>query len=272
MKKYILSILSLLFLNTTYSQVLYDDNFDNYTLGNLGTDTNGVTPGQGGWFILSHYSKNNNLFSVRNDLPQGNKVLVLSCPPSNYEVLAIEKRSLNTLIDQRKSGNDVLKFEIDFFTGHSGFDHSNVIMLSSSLNNSITDHDKSTILATLRFIQGGIECWVHNQSGTGHYRPLNHSYSPYVKVDLPYNTWIKFIIYLDYPNKKIYYETPYLGTVVAFDFLVNRKNGDSIEDNKPNLLQIRNDGQDIINSYMYNKYDNIKITALNAVPPHILSV
>lgn len=45
---------------TVYAQVLYDDDFENYTLGNLGTDPDGIIPGQGGWFTIginakSHY-------------------------------------------------------------------------------------------------------------------------------------------------------------------------------------------------------------------------
>src|SRR5690606_41817851 len=82
MKKYILSILSLLFLNTTYSQLVYDDNFDNYTLGNLGTDYTGVIPGQGGWLTeIVHYmgTKHNGYSTITTETGRG-KVLTISSP------------------------------------------------------------------------------------------------------------------------------------------------------------------------------------------------
>ena len=48
MKKKILFILPLLFANAIYSQVLYNETFDTFTVGNLGTDTTGGYPGKAG--------------------------------------------------------------------------------------------------------------------------------------------------------------------------------------------------------------------------------
>src|SRR5690606_16420121 len=119
MKKYILSILSLLFLNTINSQVLYDETFDNYTLGNLGTDDTGVLPGQGGWYTLgahSHQNHTNNNYRIVNELNKG-KVLEISCPPTQGAVF-IAFKSLSYNINQRTSGNNVIKFQIDFYPGY----------------------------------------------------------------------------------------------------------------------------------------------------------
>ena len=51
MKKYIFFLISLLFLNTVYSQVLYDETFDNLTLGDLTTDPIGAASGQDDWYV-----------------------------------------------------------------------------------------------------------------------------------------------------------------------------------------------------------------------------
>src|SRR5690554_2760702 len=94
----------------------------------------------------------------------------------------------------------------------------------------------------------------------------NHSY-------LPFNTWVTFIVYLDYTNKKIYFETPYFGTVVAGDFLSQSSSTNLIEDFKPSAISV---GISTRNSTSTNqilsKYDNIKITALNAVPPEVIAL
>lgn len=50
MFKKLLLVLTVLFtVQLTSAQILLNDNFDNYTLGNLGTDVTGVVPGQGNW-------------------------------------------------------------------------------------------------------------------------------------------------------------------------------------------------------------------------------
>jgi hypothetical protein len=40
------------------AQVLYTENFDNLTVGDLSTDPTGNTPGQGGWYTIAADSGN----------------------------------------------------------------------------------------------------------------------------------------------------------------------------------------------------------------------
>lgn len=51
---------------------------------------------------------------------------------------------------------------------------------------------------------------------------------------LPPNTWVAFIAYLDYINKKIYFETPYFNKVAVGDFLSQSTSTNLIEDRKFN--------------------------------------
>src|SRR5690606_7332110 len=90
---------------------------------------------------------------------------------------------------------------------------------------------------------------------------------------LPYKTWITYIIYLDYKNRNIYYEIPYINAVGSGDhFLYNINSSNLIEDYNSLKIDIKFDGREEGRTTpLTNKYDNIKITALNAVPPHILS-
>jgi len=77
---------------------------------------------------------------------------------------------------------------------------------------------------------------------------------------------------LDYDNKKVYFETPYFNTVAVGDFLSQSTSTNLIEDFKPTSFFYSFSAPAQVDQPMIKKLDNIKITALNAVPPHILSV
>src|SRR5690606_18673911 len=79
--------------------------------------------------------------------------------------------------------------------------------------------------------------------------------------------------YLDYNNDKIYGEIPYANTIgVGDQFLANSNSTNLFEDFKPTEISmffgVSDKGRNVP---LTNKYDNIKITALKEVPPHILS-
>src|SRR5690606_33546335 len=117
MKANILLILTVLFtVQLTSAQVLLDDNFDNYTLGNLGTDITGVIPGQGGWLTKvtpTYLPILGSTTTITNEVSKGK---VLTFTTQQYETITAEK-DLSTFIYQRTTGNNVIKFEIDYYTG-----------------------------------------------------------------------------------------------------------------------------------------------------------
>src|SRR5690606_476852 len=90
-------------------------------------------------------------------------------------------------------------------------------------------------------------------------------------LKLPYDTWVTHTLYLDYNNRKIYFETPYNTSVFVGDFLTRSNSTNLLEDFKPSEFFIWFNAPGLSSIPLTNKYDNIKITALNAVPPHILS-
>ncbi len=269
MKKYILSILSLLFLNTVYSQVLYDENFDNYTLGNLGTDPNGVIPGQGNWLTIggTTISKDNNLFNITNEPGRGKVLTIFSASPplQNSMFLTATKTNLDSLIDHRTPGNNVIKFEIDYYMeGKQQYKGAHAWILLTHNFNSVP-----LVRWLLMADDGNVTAYYHNGKQQEGIKVSNNPQGSF----LPFNTWVKFIVYLDYTNKKVYFETPYFNAVTVGDFLSQSTSTDLMQDYKPSELSLFiNTHSANITSQMVNKYDNIKITALNAVPPHILSV
>src|SRR5690606_26994724 len=116
MKKCLLILISVLCFNSTYSQVLYTENFDNLSIGNLGTDPSGAIPGQGGWYTVSQNTQANSFFTIVNETGRG-KVLDMTTGVTDNEALAAIKKISHTTIANRLPGNDVFMLEIDYYTG-----------------------------------------------------------------------------------------------------------------------------------------------------------
>lgn len=82
MKTNIFFILTVLFATQlTSAQVLYSENFNNLTLGNVGTDDTGTVAGQGGWYTKSNTNSapyvGNNDFKIIAEPGRGNILEVI---------------------------------------------------------------------------------------------------------------------------------------------------------------------------------------------------
>ena len=268
MKKYLLVLITVLGFKCIYSQVLYTETFNSYTTGNLGTDYTGIAPGKGGW-LTECFSVgtqcHNNLFNITGEANKGN-VLTLSAGTINPTDIGLvaKKIGLQTLINQRTAGNNVIKFEIDYYTGtqlHGNVTYAQQIVLSYDVNNNVRSFNNR--LADFLFFSRGGRLDVASKDSNG--TSLNGSI-------LPFNTWVTFIVYLDYNNKKAYFEVPYLNKIAVADFLKNSTSTNLIDDFKPTALGLIYTAQNQTPSAdMVNKYDNIKITALKSVPAYVLS-
>src|SRR5690606_25737759 len=260
MKNILIITIALLIAPLINAQVLYNETFNNFTLGNLGTDYTGTVPGQGGWYTESF---NSNSPAAITQEPNKGKVLTLSALNT---AVRVKKTDLNTFIDQRTAGNNVIKVEIDYYTGEqqtqgisAGF-QSIILSYDPAIfgNNRLLDY-------TFLSINGRIDV-VYNNGTYLKPVPLNNVTGS--MATLPFNTWVTFIVYLDYNNKKVYFETPYFNTVAVGDFLADSTSVNLIEDFKPLVLLFNFGISDQNNSTLLaNKYDNIKITALKSVPP-----
>lgn len=272
MKKITLILSTALTFYTANSQVLYDENFDNLTLGNLGTDPSGLVPGQSGWltdcFTCPQNAKDNTRFIISAETNRGKVLNILSPSPIPHYVtsLLIKKQDLNLLIDQRTAGRNVIKWEFDYYTGPQ-YDDTNQ-GYNIGLTNDIKPSNNFNSLASFIYkpSSGNIVAFYHD--GLQRQGVLLNGNND---AKLPFNSWIKFIIYLDYNNNKIYFETPYFNKIVKADFLSLSTSPNLMQDFKPTAMSFIM--RTSINSAVQNitKYDNIKLTALQAVPPHVLS-
>jgi len=266
MKKNLFIIFSLLFVNYINSQVLYTENFDNHSVGNLGTNTTGAIPGQWGWLTYSQNTQSNSFFTIVNETGRG-KVLDISTGLTSAETFYVFKTNLSPLINNRNAGNEVLMFEIDYFTGskHATNTAGNLSRITiAGIDGNVLNHT-ATNLAGVLFQKTDGAILLHPSLG------FNNATSVY----LPFNTWVKFVFYLDYTNRKVYFEIPYLNRVFVTDFLKNETSTNLIQDFPINSILLAAGVTSGINEpqiYTRNRYDNIKITALGAVPPNIVAL
>src|SRR5690606_28915770 len=121
MKKNLLT-LSILF--TSYvgnAQVLFSENFENFTLGNIFTVSPNLPPitGQGGWIspVVINQSTVNKILITQE--PNRGKVLTLTTTdlPTVKTYTTILRPNISNAFNQRTPGNNVIKFEVDFYTG-----------------------------------------------------------------------------------------------------------------------------------------------------------
>ncbi|HMI08500.1 MAG TPA: T9SS type A sorting domain-containing protein [Flavobacterium sp.] len=116
MKKTLLSLCALGFGFFSQAQVLLDENVSTLTVGNVGTDLTGTTPGQGGWLTSVLAAGSNTDFQVIDQ--GGNYGNVFQIIGSNT---AVNSRRLFKDVSSdwgfRETGNNVAEVQFDFFTG-----------------------------------------------------------------------------------------------------------------------------------------------------------
>jgi len=261
MKTTILLITALIIgTQATKAQVLYSENFDNLTLGNVGTDFTGATPGKGGWHTKSHIvqtpsQNSNNYFNIVNESGRG-KVLALSASTVVGEFY-LQKRGIDALWANRNPNNNILKIELDFYTGDQFSDGGSTTPFQGAL---VTLSDTEVFNAT----NNDIICNFG-------YNPKEEFYTRYTRntvcndiIDssddsLKLKTWIKIIFYLDYSNKEMYYMIPSKNFIRRCDLDNTNVILNAL------LLKSSNWIGSQATTPVY-KYDNIVISAVNTVP------
>lgn len=117
MKKITLLLTTLLLIiSNVNAQDFQNENFEGLTVGNVGTDADASSIGQGG-FITFTSSGQNSDFQIINEGGDQGKVLQITGSANDTEGKLIWKNGLDASWASRTSGNDILEFEFDFFTG-----------------------------------------------------------------------------------------------------------------------------------------------------------
>lgn len=124
MKKLLLTV-SLFSLAIGNAQVLRSDDFNGLTLGDIGTDISGVTPGQDGWLTFATNgaapttgtNAANSNFQIVAAGFGGTQGVMITGSDGNKGSRFLWKDGLAALFDTRTTGNDVAEVEYDMFTG-----------------------------------------------------------------------------------------------------------------------------------------------------------
>ena len=93
MKKYILIFSFLLFVNSLYSQILYEETFENYPLGDFTTDPTGVTPGLGNWYVFLDKNTAYKLFFPKNRSKVTEIERYFNCPYQHFLEYGLKLRT-----------------------------------------------------------------------------------------------------------------------------------------------------------------------------------
>jgi len=233
------------------AQVLYTENFDNLTVGDLSTDPTGNTPGQGGWHTKIYYLINSSNIRIATEPGRG-KVLLLEHPGGLIGGCDAQK-DLNIDWSQRTPLNDVIKVEYDFFTGDE------IVNPSSNL------YTEEVTIFMLNFTNGSnglVMARYLPYSNIFQFRALNGP-------QLIKNNWYRLVCYIDYPNNKIHYVIPAIGYYEEHVFIPNNALPVTIDNYTPEfiLFRVSANTSDPTNSRPFiSKYDNITISAVDHVP------
>lgn len=125
MKKTLLTLAAFSFVAFASAQGILTQNFNGLTIGNVGTDVNGITPGQGGYYTLttngvapttSTNAGNDNFQIIAGDAAHGN-VLQVTGPNGDKGSRFMFKEGLDTFWEARPAGEDIIEIDWTFFTG-----------------------------------------------------------------------------------------------------------------------------------------------------------
>lgn len=273
-KKLLLATTVFIYSNLLTAQVLYSENFNNLTVGNLTTDHTGQTPGQGGLYGIANPIIPYGAIQIKAEPNKGN-VLYIDTDSYNGNVgRMVEKRDLDIVFNQRTPGNDLLKFQFDFYTG-------------KGIPNTNTPQIVDIHIHSAKYFIGGFRFYGNEKILKGKRPQLTYSNGSMEKnigktfntdLVLPANQWVTLAVTIDFTNAKIYFEIPHLGIVYQYDSLpFTFKDPTSTDEpntnGTPYLLRIY---QGYINTKdpvsMYYMYDNFNISAVNTPPTPTVSV
>lgn len=205
MKKLLLSLSLFVSVFSANSQVLDTENFSAYTVGNIGTDVTGITPGQDDWltFASTTAGGSNADFQIVNDGTPHDNVLQMTGSATATGNKFMWKADFASIWDFRDAGNDILEIEFDYFTGP-------VTTSKNTQRLIIYNADGTKILGGLLYatdtrIISGLA--YYNNAGT----PGNFSFNPTAAnggpVVLPANTWIRMGVGFNMTTGQILYKT-----------------------------------------------------------------
>ncbi len=198
MKKLLLSLF-MISSSFAYSQILQSEDFNSLTVGDIGTDLTGVTPGQGGWLTFNSTGGTNSANSNYQIVVEGGDFgNVFQFTGSNGATgnKFMWKSGLPAVWADRTPGNNIIEVEFDYFTGPttSSLNSFRVYIYSAEASPKVLAGmgiAKNATISALPFtnVVSGFAHWT-STPGTGTYSfglgPATTS-----PIVLPVDTWVR---------------------------------------------------------------------------------
>ena len=208
MKKFLLSSAFVCIATiSANAQQLLSDNFDSYTVGNVGTDITGATPGQGSWFTAVGTGGANANFQFVAETGKGN-VLTIESPAvpatttgTSNSRLASKVGFTNAMWNTKTAGNNILKVEYEFYTGGTTTSKSIHQVSVSSTAAALGGFRYEPLTKTL----SGLSRYDNSGTIGYYYFELGSNDTPLV---LDANTWVKVVVLIDFSTNKVHWQVP----------------------------------------------------------------
>lgn len=259
-----LAFITLLLFNSVNAQVLWSENFENYMLGNVGTDVTGATPGQGNWYtryVFTSDDISNENFRIEYEAGRGKHLILESTTIKERGVYKATsryiKKDIGSIWSLRDTINNILKieFEYNYYFYPNPNNSVSVFHIVLTNNQNIFFNSQNHGLNTCANCNG-LMFEMFNGGGKGSMLP-NLIANP--------NSWHKMIIYVDIDDNESYIEFPFKNYVVKSPTAGSR-HGISYNPLDLNRFDINFSSDDNFYGNSFLKVDNIKISAINTLP------
>lgn len=256
--KILYTVLTLLATYFSTAQVLFSENFDNLTIGDLSTDPSGNISGQNNWYV--RMTTSNELAKIIPETNRGNVLATGLSTTNSTGIVDIFRRDLDVLWNNRTPGNNILLVEYDFYmarttdvsTNSYFYIHGNTRYLYQSYAHVLYSPSRNLNNLTFR------ASYLNSNTMTHQSFPLGTNVAD-VYEDFQYDTWVSVKIFMDYTTGNIYLYIPILNILSYGSFSHNETLiGLKLSTNMP-----------AYNPQVANKFDNFRISALKTLPSYL---
>lgn len=256
MKKFY--FLSAIALSTTFlsAQVIEADNYEAYTLGDVGTNFTLTTPGQGGMYLGGGSAPDYQIVNI--DAPHGKSFQMISgataAAASNRQAV---KLGFGAAWAARTAGNDILKATFDFYTGTATGNMSSGVNVTNAAGGIVGLRYNSTT----KLFTGQANLTNTATSAPGYFNITGIS-----TVTYPANTWVTVGLTYDKVNGVITYTIGGVTTSLSIAGYTITKNLDGTQFNVVSQFNATNAASTT------TAIDNYSVEAVNAASLGVTTV
>jgi len=262
MKKQLLCIATaLLAAHFANAQVLFSEDFDNLTVGDLSTDPTGATPGQNNWYVTAYINgeavvtpepNRGNVVAIGEEIHQGNGGMAV-----------LRRENMDVLWNNRTNGNNILQLKYDFFISGVFPDWIDSMVFFRFKNSTLQLNIATNTHKAIPPSRQSATTNAFGLGGTGNLGiPLgNDTTFPGIYNNFPFDDWISVELFIDYDMAKCYIYIPSMGILASDDFYL-------LSNEAPEIIAF--EGRTINHSFDRGvKFDNIKLSALSSLPSYL---